>query len=405
MLPSRRRTLRISFGLLAALMLCAACATDVAPQPDATGTDVEKEVEHPTTTQQTVEPAPVAMPPAEPPTPTEARELVRRAVAALAEGVAVRLDKDRYLGAVFDLDGNGRLEIGLLVLGAEFAELADFAVLSDATRLYVPDARTPDLFLAVLNRDGDQFSERHRFAIGKRRVVSDVSVHPLRLDHGTPAAFVVTVVTRDGSEQYWCAFNADGGPTSLLADNTGTTRTIIADIDNTQRLDFVRYQPVFEKGRGYDTLISRTRWTAAGFEPAETTNVVRNLTRFLERAARNLELAAWGQFIDRVVLPAAADGLRQQGFEDTAIIDVLFLPENGISLTAVARQHGIAEVVFPDIVRNPFRDIGVETSFRTLLRVVTPETESYFYEARIGMQQNPFQPQQFFFAPIAFQGE
>lgn len=404
MLPSRR-TLRISLGPLVALLVCAACATAVAPQPGAVATDVEMEVEHPTATEETVESASVAMPAAEPPTPTEARELVRRAVAALADGVAVRLDDDSYLGAVFDLDGNGCLEIGLLVLGTEFAELADFAVLSDATRLYIPDARTPDLFLAVLIRDGDRFSERHRFTIGKRRVVSDVSVHPLRLDRGTPAAFVVTVVTRDGSEQYWCAFDADGKPTSLLADNTGTTRTIIADIDNTHRLDFVRYQPVFEQGRGYDTLISRTRWTVAGFEPGETTNVVRNLTRFLERAARSLELAAWGQFIDRVVLPAAVGSLRQRGFDDTAIVDLLFLPENGLTLTAVARQHGIAEVVFPDIVRNPFRDMGVETSFRTLLRVVTPETESYFYEARIGMQRNPFQPQQFFFAPIAFQGE
>ena len=388
---------------LLVVVALSSCATAERAEPSEAAPAPERTVEEPVVA---VEPslAPQAVP-AAPPSPAEARDLIRRAAAEVSYGIAVRVDLDNYLGAVADVDGNGQLDIGLLLLGEDFEELADLRILSDTTRLYHDDARTPELYLAVLSAHDDGFSERHRFSLGRRRVVSDVAVHPLRLDRASPAAFVVSVTTRDGSEQYWNTFRGDGIPNTLLVDNTGTTRTVLADIDGNHRLDFIRYQTVFEQGRGYDTLISWTRWSSAGFEAVETTNVVRNLRSFLDWAAQSLSQGAWEQFVDRALLPAALAELTHAELTPVQMIDQLLIPENGNRWSSLVERQRVEEVIFPEIVRNPFRDIGIRTSFRTSLRVTTAHGDTHFFLAEIGMQQNPFQSQQFFFEPMSSQGE
>ena len=402
MTESFTAVLKLLVPLLVVVAL-SSCATAERAEPGDPAPAPERTLEEPVVTvEPSVAPQPVA---AAPPSPAEARDLIRRAAADVSYGIAVRVDQENYLGAVADVDGNGQLEIGLLLLDEEFDELADLRILSDTTRLYHDDARTPELYLAVLNpRDGG-FSERYRFSLGRRRVVSDVAVHPLRLDRASPAAFVVSVATRDGSEQYWNTFSGDEIPTTLLVDNTGTTRTVLADIDGNHRLDFIRYQTVFEQGRGYDTLISWTRWSSAGFEAVETTNVVRNLRSFLEWAAQSLSQGAWERFVDRALLPAALAELAHAELTPVQMIDRLLIPENGNRWSSLVERQRVDEVIFPEIGRNPFRDIGIRTSFRTSLRVITAHGDTLFFLAEIGMQQNPFQPQQFFFEPIASQGE
>ncbi len=402
MLESFTAVLKFLAPLLVVMAL-SNCATTDPAAPREAAPPPERAVEEPVVTAEP-EPAPEAVP-AAPPSPAEARDLIRRAAAHVSYGIAVRVDQDNYLGAVADVDGNGQLDIGLLLLGEDYDEQADLRLLSDTTRLYHEDARTPELYLAVLSARNGGFSERHRFNLGRRRVVSDVAVHPLRLDRASPAAFVVSVTTRDGSEQYWNTFSGDGIPTTLLVDNTGTTRTVLADIDGNHRLDFIRYQTVFEQGRGYDTLISWTRWSSAGFEAVETTNVVRNLRSFLDWAAESLSHGAWQQFVDRALLPATLSELAHAGLAPVQMIDRLLIPENGNRWSGLVARQRIEEVIFPEIMRNPFRDIGIRTSFRTSLRVITAHGDRFFFLAEIGMQQNPFQPQQFFFEPIASQGE
>ncbi len=337
----------------------------------------------------------------------EARELIRLAAARLTGAVAVRLESDRYLAAVSDVNGSGRLKIAVAALDDQSADLAEPGVMADSSRLYRNDAPTPTVYLAVFEYIGQEphapsaadLEEVHRFTIGRRRVVSSLAVRPLHMEVAIPAAFVLRVVTREGNEEYWSTLTAEGRPTMTVVQNAATVRTAVVDMEGNGYLDFLRYQQVFEAGRGYDTLITWTRWTETGFEDSGTTNIVRNLNQFLDWAGRTLVREAWTDFADYGLIPADRRNLSQAGLSPQQMVDAVFAAEGDELLTEVARQQRIAEVVFPEIGRNPFPELGRQTSFRTSLRAVTDAHRSYFFHAEIAMQLNPFQPQQFFFRP------
>lgn len=351
--------------------------------------------------------------PAREPDAEQARELVRLATTRLSGVVAVRREADRgeadrYLAAVSDVNGNGRLNIAVVALDDQFADHADPGVMADSSRLYRGDARTPPVYLALFEHVGrdpampgavDHLREIHRFSMGRRRVVGDLVVRPIHVSQPLPAAFVLTIVTREGREDYWCALTANDRPTMAIAETAAAVRTVVSDIEGNGYLDLLRHQQVFEAGRGYDTLISWTRWTEDGFADSGTTNVVRNLTRFLDWAERTLVRGAWAEFADYGLRPTDRRSLMQAGFSPAEVVDAVFVAENGVALTEVARQDRIAEVVFPEIGRNPFPEPGRQTSFRTSLRAITEAHVGYFFQTEIAMQLNPFQPQQFFFRP------
>ncbi len=436
MLPGRHCRVFACALTLSALLALWSCATPIpdgatpglpyqpstaAPPETEPGADGGLEPDAPiTATDPAQSDAPHEIQPADRPvplTPDDQSTLLARAAALIRATdetvLPVTRGTDSFLGAAADINANGRNYGALLLVGAEFRDLAAAETLADASRLFRADARTPNLYLAVFADVDTQPTEMHRFSLGRRRVVTAVTVEPLASDHrgqAGPTLFSVSVTTRGGTEQYWCGFGANGTPSMVVIENDGATRTVVRDIDGNGLRDVIRSQQIQEPGRVVETLITWTRWTERGFQTEETINVVRNLTRFLDTARRHAVSGNLVAFADHAVLPSTRTNLADAGWSLAGTVDALFAEEpseSGVTADESARSPGhliqarmVGDLVFPVVTRSPFSEVGSESSVRTGVRLITTTSDDLFFHVDLTMGRNPFDGRQFYLRPI-----
>lgn len=352
-------------------------------------------------------------------TPDDQAALLARAAALIrttdATVVPVTVGTDSFLGAAAEINADGRHHVALLLVGADFRDLATAETLADASRLFRADARTPDLYLAVFADTNREPAEQHRFSLGRRRVVTAVTVEPLgsdRREDAGPAVFSVLVTTRGGTEQYWCGFGSDGTPSMVVIENDGATRTVVSDIDGNGVRDVVRSQQILEQGRVVETLITWTQWTGSGFQTIETINVVRNLTRFLDTARRLAVNGNLSAFADHTIIPSTRTELAAAGRSLEQMVTALFAPGAPESATAAASDSAthspgrliddrmVRDLMFPVVTRSPFSEGGRESSVKTGVRLITTTNDDLFFHVDITMGKNPFAGRQFYLRPI-----
>ena len=149
------------------------------------------------------------------------------------------------------------------------------------------------------------------------------------------------------------------------------------------------------------------------FVESETTNIVRNLNRFLKEAFDEIVTGAFSEFNllvgetgEEVALSHdfSAGEERREVLHDIIFGQVLrLLPSPpSFSNSPVTVDAVIRRIVHSEILENPFRQTDVAGSFFPLtIRIETDNGTAHLYSATVYMSVNPFDRRQFFFAPNA----
>ena len=163
----------------------------------------------------------------------------------------------------------------------------------------------------------------------------------------------------------------------------------------------VLHQQGFEEGRGYETFLIWYKWNGRDFEEYRSTNVVRNLNRFLDTAEEQLVSGQWAVFIETVLPDTREHALRQQGLENYEILARIFTCEDSSSkdLFEPPLESGrFLKIIFPDFYETPFSREDVNRfEIPVQVRFIDKDNRSILCSAVIYMKRNPFEGQQFGF--------
>ena len=331
--------------------------------------------------------------------PRRPEELVEAAVElSPAETLLIRMG-DSYLAEVVDVDDDGRRDVCLLTFkAAEQEDPATLSELSDPARLSADDPMVPEFFFELyLGRaDGLELFDSRR--IGRFPLLEGLDNINLHSEKPLPIAIRAFFQNHIGRKEVWLVVGKDAISTFML-EHTSVIRSQVLDIDRDGLLDVLKAQSAFEQGRGYETFLTWFRWNGQSFRPHATTNIVRNLNRFLRILEQHLAAGRLRQFLLQAFPEDVTNGLASDADRSTLARETnrLLVPQSEESppLAEVLSTTEIAAVSFPELLENPFPDPGRETSFTAPVRIDTIEGETFYYSSEIVMARNPFGDRQF----------
>jgi len=412
MLPAGRSSPgRIAVVVLIVLTL-ASCASQ--PSPDGSASESKAADESPASglSRQSAEQpgagaaGPEASPSAQPVPPMDQEELLRTALSLLPHGDVVVRSHGKPLSLFYDLTGDGRQDVALVTVESADTADADLSVLSNFSRMFQSDLTLPEFYLNVYSQAGGEVVSVKRLFLGKKAVFSGIETVRIKRGASLPVAVSAQFYNKDGQQRYWATFSPRGSVSLFVLENTPVMDTVVMDVNEDGLTDVLRYETTFEEGRGYETYITWFGWNGEGYARYKTTNIVRNVNRFLEASRRYLIDERWKLFLDHAVLPQRYSALLEKGQSVADIIERVFTPAPGLAAGPTGdEQHFsfpqknevIHDVVFPEILENPFPATGQETSFVAPVRVVCCDGQTSYFTAEIVMQKNPFADRQFFF--------
>ncbi len=333
-------------------------------------------------------------------TPAEARRQLPRALPPDVRPVSTAGSPLLHLA---DLNRDGEPEGFALGVPAE-AGTTDAAALSEYARLY--DGATPPIAyrLLVLGSRGGKLAVIRSLPLGEWSVFESFRGFPLAASRTAPVAVSVSFQTPEGSvERLFIFRDASGDPSCTLElKRTLSTQVQMRDIDRDGTLDLLIQEKGMEEGTGYETVLSWYRWDGRCLAEHRTLNVVRNLNGFLQQVRELLiagdypRLARWG------LEPQAVRALEARGFDPRAIVFRLMgLQEEAAPPPAeAAEQEAVREILFPEILENPFTAENDRGSyFRLSYRWVSAGGASFVSEMTLYLLANPFGERQFTIAP------
>jgi hypothetical protein len=331
--------------------------------------------------------------------PRRAREITAAAVELSPAGTVAIRDKNSYLAAVFDVDDDGRRDVCLLTFkAADREEPTSLSELSDSARLSEEDPMVPEFFFELYLGRPDGLEPFDTRRIGRFPVLEGLDSINLHESRPHPVAVRAFFQDQIGRKEVWLVVGMEAVSTFML-EHTPVIRSQVVDIDRDGLLDVLKAQSAFEQGRGYETFLTWFRWNGRSFRPHATTNIVRNLNRFLRILEQHLTAGRLKQFLLQALPESATDGVAQDIEQNVLERDVgrLLEPQDAESppLAEVLSTAEIASVSFPELLENPFPDPGRETSFTAPVRIDTQRGDTFFYSAEIVMTRNPFGDRQF----------
>jgi len=309
------------------------------------------------------------------------------------------------MSVISDFNGDGLPDIALLEVSAGNAAGADFGALSRLSRLFTEGSDAPAFSLVVFFQEDGALHFDTVVALGKKPVLEGLKLLEIRAGSAKPpVAVVASFQGHDGEEQEWTIFSGSGSFSRLSLISTPTIRSVVRDVDGDGLLDVLVFHTGVEAGLGYETLITWYRFTNGAYREYRNTNIVRNLKDFLASAKQLLSDSNWSGFLKEAVAPAKLDALRAKYGSAEAIVSSLFHPlvntQTGISgspFDYFSPARAIENVVFPEILENPFPDPNRSSSFTMTVRIVCCSGESRFYSATVSILPNPFGSREFSF--------
>ena len=275
------------------------------------------------------------------------------------------------------------------------------ATLSDFSRLFKQDLTPVSFSLMEFHETNGRLERVQSFPLGNHLVFETMKIIPIKKGSDEPFAVSVTFQTQEGSDDVWETFSALGN-SQIILQQTLSRSPIIEDIDNDGYLDIIFRERGIEEGTGYETFLTWYKWNGKSFAEYKTTNIVRNLRGFLDRAATLLSENKIAEFLHDSLRGPELARLRSEGKSEKAIFDEVFhllptSPDNPNE--AVGELSTIKRVIFPNIFENPFPEQSRNGyRFPLTVRFVTSDGASHFYSAKIYMHRNPFVPPEFTFA-------
>jgi hypothetical protein len=298
----------------------------------------------------------------------------------------------------YDIDANGYNDVFALFIDREDVDDAEFAVLSDFSRLYDPDIEPFAVEVRLLfQRDGALYPG-YTAELGKKLVIDDMSQFFISKTVKTPFALSINFQNPEGTERTWLFCEKDTFEQLTLRE-TFAAFIDIQDINTDGYNDILHFEKSFEEGMGYETYITWYNWNGRTYFQNKVTNIVRNLRDFLETTRDLISNEKWEGLITYGLPQRQLRLLSKRNVAESDIIRSLFIPtalEKGSEHPEIIDLN-IETSIFPEILENPFQQ-NENGDFVFPLRVrVIAENGEYLYISRIGMSKNPFQSQQFYF--------
>ncbi len=308
------------------------------------------------------------------------------------------------LSVVTDVNGDGLPDVVLLTVSAGKPAEAEFSALSRLSLIFSQSAPVPSYYLVVYVQENGSLRPLATIPLGEKRVLEGINALPYApvTPSGAPVVVTASFQNKQGQEQEWTVFSRSGRYSRLSLVNTTTTHSVVRDIDNDGVPDVLVFHAGAEAGVGYETLITWYKFLDGSYVEFKNTNIVRNLREFLTESRQLLMDSDWNAFLQEAVAPEILAGMQKTSRDATAIVASLFRPiANGQGLATSFNYflptRIIQNVVFPEILENPFPDPSHSSSFAMTVRIVCCEGESRFYSATVSMLPNPFGKREFSF--------
>jgi len=435
MLRTVMRTLCLYLIVINILIITAACVTsghesaveEPPPGAETPAAGTEDPVESVSVTEEEQIPEPVE----EEPAPTREiaiDELVRMARQNIPDTYGFVCDQKLMPFTVYhDIDRNGLEDIFFLLVeipGGEAGKAmlpiqngrVSSAYLSDMARLFSEKSEPYSFHLALFLRTPDELISMYRIPLGTWYVFDRFEGFPLEEDAAMPFCIRINFQTHEGQESQWVAFSRYNKFSFFTLKDSISITMETRDIDRNGVLDIIEWRKVFEEGTGYETFLTWYRWDGVQFAQYDSTNIVRNLNRFMQKAGYLLSSGKWDQALRHILpaqlysdsQPAAAEDLFLEVFPPRTVEKQPGEPnrlsggidEEELRSLLASDERVFNTVVFPQVLENPFAAgdgtccSGYQTRFS--VRFIFRDGRSLVRECLVRMNSNPFASQQFY---------
>ncbi len=329
-----------------------------------------------------------------PPTPSR-REVARQMSRQLPAGLRPLVLGGELALLLVDLAQTGHPDGLCLAVDAGDIDQPDVGALADPARLYAPDRRPVGFHLVLFQDRQGTFEPAGDYDLGHHYVYDALHAVPLHRSRPLPVVVTAAFLSPEGRERELLIFSREGPPVWRTAlRETLSSRVTLTDVDGDGTLDLLKRETAMEAGTGYETFLTWLRWNGAAFREVRTVTVVRALKAFLGGWEERLLSGDLAGLLDQVGRPHDLKRWRGE-LGDSQIAVLLFGLQDGEALS-----HPVRNVVFPEILENPFTAHDRRGSFfRLTFRIVDSAGFSYLGRTRVYMAANPFGTRQFFLLP------
>jgi hypothetical protein len=306
-------------------------------------------------------------------------------------------DAGEPLARYTDLNADDRLDVALLTVVDQPGVEPRAAVLSDPSRLYSDQTPDPIYILEIYYAGQEAIVTVN---LGARIVWDGMTLVELTPDPVIPG-ITLTFRSSAGSETELVVFQGGSiSRVSLVVNRNQSGELVDVDDDGSMEVVLARRAP--EAGRGFETFLELRELTHNGYQRAASLPLVRSLNEFLERAAGAMEGERWDEVRELARRPAGDEPpegrpVEHGGNADQApLLSDLFgaiADDETIPITSFAypgEGTDIADVTFPRLIDNPFPEPFRGQDVRLVFRVDCCDGDRAFYQARVGLDRNPF---------------
>jgi hypothetical protein len=294
---------------------------------------------------------------------------------------------------------------------------ADFSRYSNISRLYEDEDTSFQCHILHFSVTDRGLVPENRYSFGKHKVLEDIRELQIKKNSAFPFALILRFQSVEGLEEKWLIF-AEEHVTRFHMKETFSNHSIVTDVDGDGTEDIIFVNKVFEEGTGYETFITWYRWNGRDFIEHKTINIVRNLREFLSKIKAIVIEEQCREFAEMALRPEDVERVKQDEVDYRELCARVFVPVEEEKERRNGEQEGeqtdspsereeinpflteekeIMDIIYPEIMENPFMVEGVrEELFLLQMRVVTMEG-SFLYRAKLAMPVNPFSGQQFYF--------
>lgn len=284
--------------------------------------------------------------------------------------------------------------------------------IADMARLFSEESVPYNYYLALFLRTGEGLLSMYRIPLGGWYVFEGIEGFPLGEESDMPFCVSIGFQTHEGQEKQWIIFSRYNKFSFFTLKDSISLSMETRDIDQDGVLDIVEWRKVFEEGTGYETFLTWYKWEEEKYIQYDSTNIVRNLNRFMQKSGYLLSSGKWQQAL-RYILPADRYGegmiaetpetLFLELFPPRSSDDSEGLDEEKLHELFSSNERLFNTVIFPQVLENPFGAgngtccTGYQTRFS--VRFVLRDGSSQVRECSVRLNSNPFAPQQFYLEP------
>lgn len=329
------------------------------------------------------------------PAPAElsAEEMENQILESIPPSFIPVVKKNGHINIIYhDLDRNGYKDAFLLVVKKQKGIKADMESLSDISRLAEKDNVMIDYFLSVFLQINGNMISMYRIPIGSRLILESFSPLYVKTGNHYPFGLNIAFLNEKGTEEEWIIFSSYNRFSFFNAVNDTSSSYEFSDIDRDGFKDVVEWKHGLEEGTGYETYLTWYKWNGKEFREHASTNVVRNLNKFLEDSSSEILNSKWKTFFINRLSDSDYTAAEDSHLGNIVIFNRIFKSEEE---TPDFQCMDFRSVVFPQIFENPFTSGKKTIDF--MVRFDCSDGSRIIRSVKIEMNRNPFGKKQFYF--------